>query len=443
MTIKRFTFIALSLSLLISILFSYPIYANEKEYTLTIGDKYNGQISVDGCENKGEFKEGEEITINLYPNEGYNFCSYSLRDKDGKEILGSFEEDSLFEDEISPSSVSFKMPNEDVTLLVGFCPGEEVTRKMFIDTYNKEGMNLSKDTSIEEINEISTQKIKEFYEKENDTEENILKSSDLYTKATVTRGGKIRYPGCIQSNWTTFVYSINGALAFCVDPNLAAVPNGAGATPILSVTGDHAATRVIGFGVKNLISGARFRYNTGIPVFYNSCHEAYAALGATDSGSIYALNHIFLSIAINKNGYGTNVANAAGYYNSLFCDDMDKKHVSEDSYYIIYSTGNGAYQRLAVGDAFIKNAPETIKVAVQKESSDPTYTNNYPNIYKLQDARFGVYDNPSCSGDPVAIITTDANGYGETGELNKGDYYIKEITAPQGYAINNTVYKVE
>lgn len=40
------------------------------------------------------------------------------------------------------------------------------------------------------------------------------------------------------------------------------------------------------------------------------------------------------------------------------------------------------------------------------------------------------------AGDVVAEITTDENGYAETDLLYLGKYEVREITAPDGYALN-------
>lgn len=52
---------------------------------------------------------------------------------------------------------------------------------------------------------------------------------------------------------------------------------------------------------------------------------------------------------------------------------------------------------------------------------------------KLSGAEFEIYPNAELSGDPIATITTDANGAAMYAGLEKGTYYLKETVAPTGY----------
>jgi len=64
----------------------------------------------------------------------------------------------------------------------------------------------------------------------------------------------------------------------------------------------------------------------------------------------------------------------------------------------------------------------------------------------LQGAVFGVFDNAGASGDPLETITSDENGHVSTAGLlwegSGNTYYIKEISAPAGYSINNTIFEI-
>lgn len=61
--------------------------------------------------------------------------------------------------------------------------------------------------------------------------------------------------------------------------------------------------------------------------------------------------------------------------------------------------------------------------------------------YSLQGAKYGVYRDETC-GNQVAVLTTDAEGKTNTAELEPGTWYIKEIEAPRGYRLDDTVYPV-
>lgn len=72
---------------------------------------------------------------------------------------------------------------------------------------------------------------------------------------------------------------------------------------------------------------------------------------------------------------------------------------------------------------------------IRKESSKPEVTNNN-GCYSLAGAQFGIYRDGGDYVNPDAVITTDENGYGRADGLPAGDYWIKELKAPQGFALN-------
>ena len=85
---------------------------------------------------------------------------------------------------------------------------------------------------------------------------------------------------------------------------------------------------------------------------------------------------------------------------------------------------------------YIPPAPKQGKVTLKKTSANPSLTNGN-SCYSLAGAQFGVYSSSSLSGaSRVGTLTTDANGNSNTLKLNAGTYYVKEIVAPKGYALN-------
>lgn len=77
---------------------------------------------------------------------------------------------------------------------------------------------------------------------------------------------------------------------------------------------------------------------------------------------------------------------------------------------------------------------------LRKESANPDYTNNN-DAYSLQGAEYGVYSNSNATG-LVGTLTTGSNGWSQEITLGAGTYYVKEVRAPKGYALDNTVYTV-
>lgn len=58
----------------------------------------------------------------------------------------------------------------------------------------------------------------------------------------------------------------------------------------------------------------------------------------------------------------------------------------------------------------------------------------------LDGAVFGIYSDAACTQE-VCRITTDSTGRAETQTLSSGSYYVKEIAAPAGYGLNDTVFE--
>lgn len=70
-----------------------------------------------------------------------------------------------------------------------------------------------------------------------------------------------------------------------------------------------------------------------------------------------------------------------------------------------------------------------------KESENPSVTEGNA-AYFLEGAQYGVYRDGGDYVNPDAVITTDANGYGKAENLPVGEYWIKELVPPKGYALN-------
>ena len=75
-----------------------------------------------------------------------------------------------------------------------------------------------------------------------------------------------------------------------------------------------------------------------------------------------------------------------------------------------------------------------------KTSANTEITSGNSN-YSLSGAVYGVYTDRSCT-DRVATLTTTESGESNTVDITAGQYYVKEITAPKGYALDTTVHSV-
>lgn len=59
----------------------------------------------------------------------------------------------------------------------------------------------------------------------------------------------------------------------------------------------------------------------------------------------------------------------------------------------------------------------------------------------LAGAVFGIYSDAACTEETlIDIVTTNDKGYAVSSQVSAGTYFIKEITAPTGYSLNNDVF---
>ena len=77
---------------------------------------------------------------------------------------------------------------------------------------------------------------------------------------------------------------------------------------------------------------------------------------------------------------------------------------------------------------------------LQKVSNNPSITDDNGN-YSLAGATYGVFSDKDCTNQ-VATLTTDENGNSNIEEVKVGTVYIKELSAPLGYKVDETVYSL-
>lgn len=88
--------------------------------------------------------------------------------------------------------------------------------------------------------------------------------------------------------------------------------------------------------------------------------------------------------------------------------------------------------------------PQKGKLTILKKSANTDITDNN-DCYSLADAVYGVYKSEADAKSDKSKVTslkTKDTGWSNTVELEAGTYYLKEVTAPKGYALSSEIKKV-
>lgn len=169
--------------------------------------------------------------------------------------------------------------------------------------------------------------------------------------------------------------------------------------------------------------------------FENQAHELlrkiyyYGWQGPGDVGASYVETCLAGSVANghddNYYGYGQAFINRiAGLPNAPKGFDV-----------MILSTGNGSYQNLGVWEY------HPVGYAVLRKMAEDADYSGGELRFSLEGAVYGVYRDRECT-DVVTELETDGTGCSKKIELDCGDYWVKELSAPSGYVKDERVYKM-
>ena len=103
------------------------------------------------------------------------------------------------------------------------------------------------------------------------------------------------------------------------------------------------------------------------------------------------------------------------------------------------STNSILSDKLLAGSVQITKSVDTPlgTIILQKSSANPSVTDGNA-CYSLEGAVYGIYSDESCT-NKIGEMTTDDNGYASYSGLELKVYYVKEITAPKGYELNDSI----
>lgn len=337
-------------------------------------------------ESKDSYEENAEVKVQTSADYGYELDKVELEDKSG-EVL---QELSVDEEGIA----TFTMPEENVKVAATF---KEIPESVIEDA------------------EIDLQTTASDYE--------------IATRAAGTKSIYLNVPGnkIWYGRYNTRYYTTNeGQVAYCMNP-LLKTPGAGWYTGSLISDGS---------------SRKAFYYAYGGPG-YSQFVNRYGWIWNGVRDLEYAYSHVILSYTYAKYALHNNSQANYAFYG---LPNSTKKHLINKAnqmqamggipsgYAVYYFNTSYNHQPMA----FQVNNVATL--SLRKSSSNTDITNGN-SCYSLANAKYGVYSNAACTSQ-VSTFTTNANGTSNSINLESGTYYVKEISAPEGYYIDNTVKTV-
>ncbi|HJD46393.1 MAG TPA: prealbumin-like fold domain-containing protein, partial [Candidatus Mediterraneibacter norfolkensis] len=389
---------------------------------LTIIQPEHGSLSLEGEYERQEdgaymIVPGEEITAILETDEGWQADAIILNGEkqelaDNKAIIVMPDVNSLLQAEVSEIAVDPEADEVDET--------EEIPQAETVD-------ETQGDPSAG-INEIA-----------------LFSAGDTITSAYIKKGSEI--PGSIDvtrwdgdewtnlKNWSEGVLgTTDGEWLFCANPEQHFKEG-------ISMTAHNASEYYSEDTIKKLCG-----------VLYYTDQVICNRLTAEQA---YMIRQGYIWTVLNEESawytggdaitveYGKGLTCACGqgistHYHSMYSEGLDWAEEHKD-------------QLEASGDIYVNgdNQPlsrwtyeyhPTGHVTLKKSSANPDLTNGN-SCYSFEDAQYGVYKDEACQNQ-VGTLTVNSNGESNTIELDVGSYYVKEIKAPRGYALDGNVYPV-
>lgn len=140
----------------------------------------------------------------------------------------------------------------------------------------------------------------------------------------------------------------------------------------------------------------------------------------------------------NKEHLGSKYWNECGstqWWHSSFFNNVGKTGIGK------YNAINTVIPKTDCSCITVVKFSNTADLSLQKNSSSTSVTEENQ-CYSLEGAVYGVYSDKECKTQQ-GTLTTDEKGNTKAITLRCGRYYVKEIKAPKGYALDATVHPVE
>lgn len=233
----------------------------------------------------------------------------------------------------------------------------------------------------------------------------------------LTVGKTINYNG-----YQTHQYSLSdGTVVYCLEPSKANPSNG---QYTASVSNDALLSAVAYYGY----GGPGYESDKGM---YNMLQENVRPYA-------YVITHMALSwvydgCSDDSDAFKGNAATADGIKNMVNLINAYSWTVPSDFAAFTFGTSGQT-----MGFGYFYNPVGSVNL--KKTSANPAISDGN-SCYSLKDAVYGVYGDSGCT-DQRATLTTDESGNSNSVDLSPGTYWVKEISAPKGFALDTVAHQI-
>lgn len=170
-------------------------------------------------------------------------------------------------------------------------------------------------------------------------------------------------------------------------------------------------------------NNSRYSLAGAIYTIYNSSNQAVGTLTVDESGSSNTVSGLY----VGETYYVKETTAPKGYEKNL-------------TTYTVNLTSDGQVITVQAKDEPVLGVLELVK-----SSANPSISEGN-DCYRLNGAVYGIYrseEKALSDEDRYREITTNAAGYASAEKMPLGEYWVREVKAPEGYAIDETIYYVD
>lgn len=402
-----------------------------ESYTVTLKQAEGGTLTLMNADDRlveedvYSYKEGETITVVIEDSEYLGF-RLVMETSDGEVFADSWKDEY---------TARFTMPAEDVTIAVTYHEQTEEERAQ--DEKDEEMLSKEEESaSVSLFSAIS-----------------VLSSDSEY--ATYKKGKVIYYAG-----YNTRYRTLDGDEAYCLQPEYNGPANGTylkrynveDYITVYSSASEEAKAELLRIAAY---------YSYGCPGFDKSMWPDtwYDGTDMT-AARYYVLAHILLaelytgSAAAALDGTVSAFQSyyreyVGGYYGLDKVDNYDDTTRGKISAiyhgdgitdaFVIYLVVNSGYQDIL---GWEYDDIGSVYVYKSAEDEDVCDDNDY---YSLEGAVYGIYESKSdaeSDSNRLATLTTTSSGKSDKVKMTEGTYYVKEVTASEGFDLDTETYEI-